>query len=76
MVTDVSDEPAASIVKMEAAAFSETSVTIYQTTHHHILDNCSLNIHHQQNHRARKCKVVVYGPVYRKKICNSHMDLI
>jgi hypothetical protein len=73
MFTEVLDEPAASssesilnIMKMEAGASSETSVTIYQTTHHHTLEDCSLNIHHQQNYRAHKCKVIVYGPVYRK----------
>jgi hypothetical protein len=56
------------IVKMEAAASSETLVTIYKTTHHHILEDCNLNIHHQQNFGVRKCKVVVYGPVYSKNV--------
>jgi hypothetical protein len=57
MFTNVSEEPATSLfrvefptVTMEAAGSSETLVTIYQITRHYIPDDPTLNIHRPENH--------------------------
>jgi hypothetical protein len=54
IVTNVSEEPAASglgssTLKMELAYFSQTSVTIYETTQLHIPEDSDLQRHQSEN---------------------------